>query len=76
MLEGEIGPAGDDYVEFHDAGTHAKGQYRCTGCGYGVTVHDELPDCPMCAGTVWELSPWTPFGNAREELRQPRGALL
>jgi hypothetical protein len=74
MREGQIGAEGD-YVEFHDAGTQAKGQYRCSGCGYGITIHDELPDCPMCAGTVWELSPWSPFANARE-LGHQRAALL
>ena len=55
----------DDYIEFQTAGAPAKGQYRCASCGYGVTVHDELPTCPMCAGTAWEQSAWTPFGTAR-----------
>jgi rubredoxin len=55
----------DDYIEFQQAGAPAKGQYRCASCGYGVTVHDELPTCPMCAGTSWELSAWTPFATAR-----------
>lgn len=63
----------DDYIEFQSAGDPAKGQYRCSRCGYGVTVHDELPTCPMCAGTEWEQSAWTPFGNARN-LQATRGA--
>ena len=63
----------DDYIEFLPAGSPAKGQYRCSGCGYGVTVHDELPTCPMCGGLEWELSAWTPFGHARN-LQAPRGA--
>ena len=58
------GPS-DDYVAFYSTGTHAKGQYRCADCGYGVMVHDELPTCPMCTGTSWERSAWTPFANAR-----------
>ena len=62
----------DDYIEFQTAGARAKGQYRCTSCGYGVTVHDELPTCPMCAGTDWEQSAWTPFGTARN-LQATRG---
>jgi rubrerythrin len=62
----------DDFVEFQEAGDPAKGQYRCSGCGYGVTVHDELPTCPMCAGTSWEQSAWSPFGNARS-LQGARG---
>ena len=65
-----------DFVEFLAAGTHAKGQYRCAQCGYGITIHAELPPCPMCAGTSWELSPWTPFGNARDLQRLRREALL
>ena len=63
----------EEFIEFLSAGTRAKGQYRCAGCGYGVTVHDELPTCPMCAGTAWELSAWTPFGTARN-LQATRGA--
>ena len=66
----------DDYVEFQEAGTPAKGQYRCAGCGYGVTVHDELPICPMCSGTAWEQSAWTPFGNARNLAARGTSAVL
>ena len=30
-------------------------RYRCTGCGYGVTVYSRLPRCPMCgAEDAWE----------------------
>jgi len=63
----------DDFVEFVAAGAPGKGQYRCAGCGYGVTVHDELPTCPMCSGTSWELSARTPLGTARN-LQASRGA--
>jgi len=55
----------DDVVPSLEAGTPGKGQYRCAECGYGITIHDELPTCPMCAGTAWELTPWSPVGNAR-----------
>jgi hypothetical protein len=51
----------DDYVDFVTAGTQAAGAYHCSECGYGITVHDELPKCPMCAGTMWELHDWSPF---------------
>jgi rubrerythrin len=50
-----------EYVEFVVAGTQAKGAYHCAECGYGITVHAELPRCPMCAGTTWELHDWSPF---------------
>jgi lipopolysaccharide biosynthesis regulator YciM len=55
----------DEAIEFLEAGRKAKGQYRCSECGYGVTVHDELPTCPMCSATVWEQASWSPFLNAR-----------
>ena len=54
----------DDYIEFLTAGARAKGQYRCSGCGYGVTVHAALPQCPMCSGTTWEPHAWSPFTRA------------
>jgi rubrerythrin len=59
-LKGKSTTAGD-YVDFVSAGTQAAGAYHCSECGYGITVHDELPKCPMCAGTMWELHDWSPF---------------
>jgi rubrerythrin len=53
-----------DYVHFQAAGDHVKGVFRCADCGYGVTISRELPVCPMCAGTAWEESEWTPFARA------------
>jgi rubredoxin len=50
-----------EYVEFVLAGTAVAGAYHCSECGYGVTVHAELPHCPMCAGTTWEVHEWSPF---------------
>jgi lipopolysaccharide biosynthesis regulator YciM len=50
-----------EYVDFVTAGTQAAGAYHCSECGYGITVHAELPKCPMCAGTTWELHDWSPF---------------
>ena len=38
-----------DYIRFWAAGQRAKGEFHCADCGYGVTVHTELPSCPMCA---------------------------
>ncbi len=34
-------------------GTVARGDYRCAGCGYGVSVYRSLPRCPMCGGDAW-----------------------
>ncbi len=43
------------------AGVRAKGEYCCSGCGYGVTVYTELPRCPMCGAGSWEQTDWSPF---------------
>ena len=45
-------------------GSRAKGEFRCEGCGYGVTVYRELPECPMCKGTSWERVPWRPYSRS------------
>ena len=55
---------GEDYVQFTAAGESAKGQFQCSGCGYGVTVHRTLPVCPMCSGSSWEQAAWSPFGRS------------
>jgi rubredoxin len=55
-----------DYVDFLTAGTPAAGEYHCSECGYGVTVHAALPACPMCAGESWESVPWSPLSRALE----------
>jgi rubrerythrin len=53
-----------DYVSFFATGEAAKGEFHCSECGYGVTVHSKLPACPMCASTSWEQTAWSPFGRA------------
>jgi rubrerythrin len=35
------------------AGTPARGEYRCASCGYGVIVQTTLPRCPMCGAESW-----------------------
>jgi rubrerythrin len=56
------------WVEVHEeaaeqlvAGSRAKGEYRCSECGYGITVNRELPRCPMCRSESWEQLDWSPF---------------
>lgn len=49
--------ADEGFVEFALAGASAKGDFRCTDCGYGAVVQRVLPTCPMCGGTIWELRP-------------------
>ena len=53
-----------DFVEFLVTGMTAAGEYHCADCGYGVTVHAALPQCPMCSGTTWEPHAWSPFTRA------------
>ena len=60
----KLGSQDGDFVEFARTGTQAAGEYHCSGCGYGVTIHSLLPQCPMCAGTLWEQTPWSPFTRA------------
>jgi rubrerythrin len=42
------------YVAFVAAGERAVGEYHCSECGYGVSVQQRLPRCPMCRGESWE----------------------
>lgn len=54
-------------VQFSQAGARAAGAFRCSDCGYGVTVQVQLPRCPMCRGTTWEADP----AAARSPIVQP-----
>jgi len=54
----------EGYVRFWRAGVAAKGEFRCSGCGYGAIVSRLLPVCPMCGGEAWEQSTWSPSGRA------------
>jgi len=56
--------APDEFVEFVVTGAAGKGEFHCSQCGYGVTIVRVLPVCPMCQGTTWEQSAWSPFGKA------------
>ena len=55
----------DGYVHFFSSGSRVKGEFHCAECGYGVTVYRVLPVCPMCGGTQWEQSAWSPLSRAR-----------
>jgi hypothetical protein len=57
-----------DYVNFFSTGSRVKGEFHCAECGYGVTVYRVLPLCPMCGGTQWEQSAWSPLSRARNVL--------
>ena len=57
--------ADDGFVDFRTSGDPAKGEYHCADCGYGVTVYRALPLCPMCGGTTWEQTSWSPFARAQ-----------
>jgi len=64
MLEGVDDPKPGRSSTVVATGSRATGQYRCADCGYGITLHGELPDCPMCGGTSWEETAWSPISNA------------
>lgn len=66
---GTTGPGG--YVHFWSTGEAVKGEFHCAECGYGVTVYRTLPLCPMCAGTAWEQTAWSPFTNAAARSEPP-----
>ena len=63
--EGSLERDGGDFVEFLSTGDRVKGEYHCSDCGYGVTVHTALPRCPMCGGGAWEQTAWSPFTRER-----------
>ncbi|HYK06571.1 MAG TPA: hypothetical protein VEW11_02265 [Gaiellaceae bacterium] len=50
---------------FLEAGSRASGEYHCADCGYGVTVRQLLPVCPMCRGRSWEDAATSPFARWR-----------
>jgi hypothetical protein len=52
---------GDESNAFHASGAQVVGEFRCSGCGYGIVSRGVLPTCPMCEGAAWEESPWRPF---------------
>jgi rubrerythrin len=64
--EQRSGSVPDDFVEFWATGVHAKGEFHCSACGYGVTIHRELPVCPMCGGESWEQTSWHPFSRSED----------
>ena len=55
----------DEFVQFWATGQRVKGEFHCSDCGYGVTIVRELPLCPMCGGSSWEQTPWSPFLRPR-----------
>jgi rubrerythrin len=54
----------DEDVQLWAAGEQGKGEYRCSECAYEVTVYRTLPVCPICSGSSWEQTAWSPFARA------------
>jgi hypothetical protein len=47
------------------AGGPVRGDFRCTACGYHVSVYRTLPWCPMCGGIEWHgVQPAAPWGQS------------
>lgn len=61
------GPEPEGYVHFWTTGSAVKGEFHCAECGYGVAVYRALPVCPMCGGTTWEQTPWSPLTRASRD---------
>jgi rubrerythrin len=59
--------AAGDFIRFWPAGLAVKGEFHCSDCGYGVTIHRALPICPMCGGESWEQTAWHPFSRANAD---------
>ena len=53
----------DEFVESFARGALVTGEFHCSECGYGVTVHSQLPRCPMCGGRAWDEEGWRPFAE-------------
>ncbi|HYY63981.1 MAG TPA: hypothetical protein VE688_05160 [Gaiellaceae bacterium] len=64
--EGPTTAADGDEIQLHAAGDHAKGEFRCTDCGYAITACRELPPCPMCGCESWQARSWRPFGRTHD----------
>jgi hypothetical protein len=39
-------------------GEKVRGEFRCVGCGYGISISRELPRCPMCGTGSWGQLQW------------------
>jgi hypothetical protein len=77
VTEDTLGTTG--FVSFWEAGSNVKGEFHCAECSYGVIVSRELPTCPMCGGSIWEESSWSPFRRAHtagEPMVPPRAPSL
>ena len=59
-----IGSIREPKYQYWSAGSRAKGEFRCSGCGYGVTVHKDaarVPDVPgsvLAAGALAAVQPF------------------
>jgi hypothetical protein len=69
MLGGVRESKGEEgaFVGMLVTGAQATGQFHCSSCAYGVTIHGELPRCPMCGGQNWEEAAWSPLSRALEQ---------
>lgn len=53
-FRGTVSEGVEAFISFFAAGEPAVGDFRCSECGYGVSVSRVLPRCPMCRGETWE----------------------
>ena len=53
----------DGIPDFLEAGARVAGEFRCADCGYGISVRQALPQCPMCRGSQWEAPEPSAYGR-------------
>ena len=51
----------DEFVDFWEAGSTAKGVFSCVACGRTIGCASRLPACPSCDGRLWEAAWSSPF---------------
>ena len=61
LARGQLAASGDELIAFYATGARVVGEFRCSGCAYGIVSRGALPICPMCRGSSWQESLWRPF---------------
>jgi hypothetical protein len=66
-----VGRPEPDFVAFWTSGAQTIGNFACAACGRRVRSVRQLPECPSCGGTLWELDATSPFHGALAETYTP-----
>ncbi len=66
-----VGRPEPDFIAFWTAGAQTIGNFACAACGRRVRSVRQLPECPSCGGTLWELDSTSPFHGALADTYTP-----